>query len=47
MQCITCDFKGAGKALKDHQLMHMLPDELKFTSHEDILKWREERKRCI
>ncbi len=45
VQCNSCAYEGSGKALKDHELMHILPDELKFTSDEDIHKWREERKR--
>ncbi len=45
VQCTSCAFEGSGKALKDHELMHILPDELKFTSDEDIHKWREQRKR--
>ena len=36
LQCSECEFEGAGKALKEHQLMHILPDELKFTSEEDV-----------
>ena len=45
LQCSECEFEGTGKALKEHQLMHILPDELKFSSEEDVRKWREERKR--
>lgn len=45
VQCSSCEFVGSGKALKDHELLHNLPDELRFTSDEDIQKWREARKR--
>jgi hypothetical protein len=33
--------------LKEHELLHFLPDELKLASPEDIKKWREERKRFV
>ena len=33
------------KVLKEHEVIHILPDMLKFTSPEEIAKWREERRK--
>ena len=45
LQCSSCDFEAVPRVLKEHELLHFLPDELKLTSPEDIKKWREERKK--
>lgn len=35
------------RVLKEHKLLHILPDMLKFSTPEEIRKWREERKRYV
>ena len=45
VQCSSCDFEAVPRVLKEHELLHFLPDELKFTSPEDIEKWREDRRK--
>ena len=47
VQCSSCDFEAVPRVLKEHELLHFLPDELKLTSPEDIKKWREERKKYV
>ena len=33
--------------MKEHELVHLLPDVLKFSSEQDIKKWREERRKYV
>ncbi|XP_019857832.1 PREDICTED: nuclear fragile X mental retardation-interacting protein 1-like isoform X2 [Amphimedon queenslandica] len=45
VKCSQCDFNALPKVVKEHSVVHFLPDFLKFTTPEDTQRWRNERKK--